>query len=208
MRRRISAGQVSLFGAPEAEVSGGSGEPVNAAQSGAETQALLDAAGGLPPEKRRCPHDGGTCHTTGGCAEGECYREEGGMSLTTPWPGYPRPGHDFEACPEAIPDHFNVELAAKARDIGIARVEAATDEWQEEALAVIRSVAQAKPTLTTDDVWRELGRDTELEGRAMGAAMRMAAKLGYVRRTDTTRKSERVACHRRDLRVWESLLCR
>jgi 8-oxo-dGTP diphosphatase len=35
----------------------------------------------------RCPHDGGKCHHE--CKPGECYREEGGMSLTTPHDGYP-----------------------------------------------------------------------------------------------------------------------
>lgn len=106
------------------------------------------------------------------------------------------------------PDRFDAELGARTRDVGIARVAASTDEWQEAAVAAIRVLAQSRVTLTTDDVWLSLGRDAELEGRAMGAAMRAAAKLGYVRRTDRTRKSERAACHRRDLRVWESLLCR
>ena len=44
--------------------------------------------------------------------------------------------------------------------------------------------------------------------QAMGAAMRSASALGLIRRTNHTRKSERVACHRRDLRVWVSLLWR
>lgn len=37
--------------------------------------------------KPRCPHDGGACHHN--CKPGECYREEQGMSLSTPWDGYP-----------------------------------------------------------------------------------------------------------------------
>lgn len=92
--------------------------------------------------------------------------------------------------------------------MGIARVEAATSEWQADALATIREIAQAQPALTTDDVWKQLNRDEVEEGRALGAAMRMAAMLGYIRKTDRTQKSVRVACHRRDVRVWESLLCR
>jgi len=40
---------------------------------------------------RRCPHDGGYCHHD--CDVGECFREAGGMSLSTPHPGYPLPGH-------------------------------------------------------------------------------------------------------------------
>lgn len=105
-------------------------------------------------------------------------------------------------------DVFDEELSERARDIGIARVEASTDEWQSEAVTTIREIATKQVSLTTDDVWAELGRDDDIEGRAMGAAMRMAAKLGYIRRTNTTQKSVRVACHRRDLRIWESLLCR
>jgi len=127
------------------------------------------------------------------------------MSLTTPHPGYPLPGHEpCDFCqlhhPPGECSGLIVERAGEPTDAFNAERSA------QEALAVIRSVAQAQSALTTDDIWRVLGRDAELEGRAMGAAMRMAAKLGYVRRTDTTRKSERVACHRRDLRVWESLL--
>jgi len=104
------------------------------------------------------------------------------------------------------PEKRDAEHGALARDLGIARVEAATEEWQEHAVATIRVLAGERSKLTTDDVWERLGRDAELEGRAMGAAMRTAAKLGYIRRTDRTTKSVRVACHRRDLRVWESLL--
>lgn len=100
----------------------------------------------------------------------------------------------------------DVEHAEAARDLGIARVGAATEEWQEQAVEAIRALARRQAELTTDDVWERLGRDADIEGRAMGAAMRTAAKLGYIRRTDRTHKSERVACHRRDLRVWESLL--
>jgi hypothetical protein len=95
---------------------------------------------------------------------------------------------------------------AQARDVAIERVARGSGEWQVDALAAIRSLAAAQPSLTTDDVWRTLGRDPDVEGRAMGAAMRAAAKLGLVRKTERTTKSHRVACHRRDLRVWRSLL--
>jgi hypothetical protein len=94
--------------------------------------------------------------------------------------------------------------SAQARDRGIDRAARASGEWQVDAIAAIRLVAASRSVLTTDDVWRALGRDPGVEGRAMGAAMRAAAKLGLVERTDRTRKSERVACHRRDLRLWHS----
>lgn len=105
-------------------------------------------------------------------------------------------------------DWQNKQAGAKARDRAIDRVERASGEWQVDALAAIRGVAAAQAELTTDDVWRALGRDPEVEGRAMGAAMRQAAKLGLIERTDRTVRSLRVACHRRDLRVWTSRIYR
>jgi hypothetical protein len=105
-------------------------------------------------------------------------------------------------------DWENPKAAARARDRSIDQVERGSGEWQVDALAAIRQVAAAQPELTTDDVWRALGRDPDVEGRAMGAAMRQAAKLGLIKRTDRTTKSARVACHRRDLRVWLSRICR
>ena len=104
-------------------------------------------------------------------------------------------------------DLFDRQHAAVLRDIGIDRVRTSTEEWQARALLVIKDLASLLDDFTTDDVWRFLGRGSE-EGRAMGAAMRTAAFRGWVERTDETRKSERVSCHRRDLRVWRSLLRR
>lgn len=102
----------------------------------------------------------------------------------------------------------NARAGAKARDRAIDQVERGSGEWQVEAITAIRNVAAAQPELTTDDVWRALGRDPEVEGRAMGAAMRSAAKLGLIERTDRTVRSVRVACHRRDLRIWKSRIYR
>jgi hypothetical protein len=103
-------------------------------------------------------------------------------------------------------DRQDKRESAQARDRGIERVARGSGEWQVDALATIRAVARLRQSFTTDDVWMALGRDPDVEGRAMGAAMRVAAKLGLVEKTDTTRKSVRVACHRRDLRVWKSLI--
>lgn len=101
-------------------------------------------------------------------------------------------------------DWENPKAGAVARDRAIDRVERGAGEWHVDALATIRKVAAEQPELTTDDVWRALGRDPDVEGRAMGAAMRQAAKLGLILKTDRTGRSARVACHRRDLRVWMS----
>ncbi len=103
-------------------------------------------------------------------------------------------------------DWENPKAGAAARDRAIEQVERGSGEWQLDAVVAIRKVAAVQPELTTDDVWRALGRDPAIEGRAMGAAMRYAAKIGLIQRTDRTTKSARVACHRRDLRVWVSKL--
>jgi hypothetical protein len=105
-----------------------------------------------------------------------------------------------------VPLDFDKRASAIARDAGIQKVERSTGEWQVDALAAIRAVAYGQPELTTDDIWKSLGRDAEIEGRAMGAAMRAAAKYRLVEKTPRTTKSHRVACHRRDLRVWKSLI--
>jgi hypothetical protein len=59
-------------------------------------------------EKKRCPHDGGACHHS--CVSDEdCFREQGLMSLTEPYPGYPLPGHNIHqriTCDEAL-DYLN-----------------------------------------------------------------------------------------------------
>ena len=97
--------------------------------------------------------------------------------------------------------------AEEARDEAISCVERGSEDWQPLATQAIRRIAAEQRELTTDDVWLAIGRDHDVEGRAMGAAMRAAASLGFIARTDRTVKSLRVVCHRRDLRVWVSLLC-
>ncbi len=70
------------------------------------------------PEKitKRCPHDGGYCHHT--CAYqvnhgGECFRESGGMNLTTPHEGFPLEGHTFPAPGKQTPTNY-AELEMRA----------------------------------------------------------------------------------------------
>jgi 8-oxo-dGTP diphosphatase len=64
-------------------------------------------------EKQRCPHDGGACHHD--CEPGECYREAGGMSLSSPHEGYPLPppgwvAFDLGGANVGVPDDHNVYL--------------------------------------------------------------------------------------------------
>jgi len=101
----------------------------------------------------------------------------------------------------------NRTAGEQAREDAIDQAErGAGEDWMMDALLATRIVARARPTFTTDEVWAVLGRDPSIEGRAMGAVLRHAAGAGLCRRTDTTRKSLRVICHRRDLRVWQSLI--
>ena len=100
--------------------------------------------------------------------------------------------------------------AEQARDEALARVERnASDDWKETVLHIIRDLAVAQDELTTDDVWQVLelrGIEATHEPRALGAVMRHAASLGMIERTDTTRRSVRVARHAGDVRVWRCLL--
>lgn len=106
-------------------------------------------------------------------------------------------------------DIFDASLGEQLRDQALAQVAASDPSWQETVLLLVRAVAREKPTLTTDDVWQALGgHDPSMEGRAMGAVMVTAAHQGVIVKTPMTLKSERAACHRRDLRVWKSLVYR
>jgi hypothetical protein len=93
----------------------------------------------------------------------------------------------------------------RLRDEAIARVEAASAEWQESAARVVRSLAATRAHLTTDDLWACPDLPRPREPRAMGAAMVRAARDGVLRRTDRSAESVRPECHRRFVRVWESL---
>lgn len=100
---------------------------------------------------------------------------------------------------------FDAAASAVARDEAISRVASGSSEWQQDALLAVHELCRRQPELTTDDLWRVLERPDDLEPRAAGAVMRRAVRAGLIERTDRTRKSARVACHRRDLRVWRSL---
>jgi hypothetical protein len=78
-----------------------------------------------------------------------------------------------------------------------------------EAVEAVRGLAVARPRFTTDDVWQALqalGGVTFPEPRAMGAVMRRAEREEYIRATEAHVLSKRKECHRRPLRVWESVI--
>lgn len=96
------------------------------------------------------------------------------------------------------------------REEAIARVrEHAPDEWKAAASLAIRFVAARQDEFTTDRVWAvlaERGVTAPAERRAMGAAMRDAAHLGWIAPTNRTEESSRSVCHRRPERIWRSLI--
>ncbi len=105
-------------------------------------------------------------------------------------------------------DLLDLAAAMAARDEAVTRVaEHADPDWVEQTLDVIYMLAVSQAELTTDDIWQTVGEVAAThEPRALGAVMRQAARLGYVRPTDRYTPSARPACHARPVRVWESLI--
>jgi hypothetical protein len=98
----------------------------------------------------------------------------------------------------------------RLRDHAIDLVEAhAGEDWLSCAARAIKILAQGRDKFTTDAVWALLdawGTLPPHEERAMGAAMRGAARDGIVWATPEHVLSSRPACHRRPIRVWQSRL--
>lgn len=58
-----------------------------------------------------------------------------------------------------------------------------------------------------DDVWNVLGGCNErIEGRALGAVILKAARMGLCRNTGTYQKSRLPVRHARPIPIWQSLL--
>ena len=103
----------------------------------------------------------------------------------------------------------NPKQGALLRELGIDASEFGNDEWVDLAEQVVYAVCKKSSQFTTDRVWfylEDAGRAFVREPRALGAAMRRAAKSGWCAATDRSVKSVRSVCHRRDLRVWKSLI--
>lgn len=94
-------------------------------------------------------------------------------------------------------------------DAALERVEAHADaEWKQAALEAVRLCARQMPEFTTDQIWKVLDRTDygTHEPRAMGAIMRQAVGLGWVKPTNQYRTSDRPECHKRPVKVWDSML--
>lgn len=105
-------------------------------------------------------------------------------------------------------DLFDSGAATEARDEAVARVSRGADaDWLAAVDAAARACAMSMDEFTTDDVWRRMPDDVDTnERRAMGPAMKSMEKAGVAVPMDKWILSARVACHRRPLRVWGSLL--
>jgi|SRR5215831_6636535 len=114
--------------------------------------------------------------------------------------------------PEGQTSFLNPEEGAKQRDHAIAQVEQnASLDWISSAARAIKLLAQGRDKFTTDAVWALLdawGTLPPHEERAMGAAMRSANRDGLIVATPEHVLSSRPACHRRPIRVWQSLIRR
>ncbi len=97
--------------------------------------------------------------------------------------------------------------AAREREKALDRLEVSNEGWIHHAVNVIHALCTGTGWFTSDDVWR-LVDYMPASNLALGAAMRKASKLKYCERTSETRPSHRIACHRRPVRVWRSLLWR
>lgn len=74
----------------------------------------------------------------------------------------------------------------------------------------IHALALHLSTLASDDVWVHVGAERMAQGNpsALGAAFRIAARLGYIRLQPERKDSQRPSMHRKPLRIWESRICR
>ena len=105
--------------------------------------------------------------------------------------------------------NFDTYLAEMERDRAItAAGEAADEAWRNAALQAVGEIARSVPEFTTDDVFERLSRlpVRTHEARAMGAVMRLAARLGWCSVTERFVKSDRVSRHRAPIQVWQSHL--
>lgn len=123
-----------------------------------------------------------------------------------PSPATPLQGSLFDGLPASPREHGEA-----LRERAIAQVEQnANEAWKKAALEGVTGLASRLATFTTDHVWAWMRLKhpalTTPEARAMGAVMVKAASEGIVVATKEWELSTRPECHRRPVRVWESLI--
>lgn len=106
---------------------------------------------------------------------------------------------------EQLGMEFDKPKAEAAREVALDQTGKAADrDWFHRAVEAVHTVARARATFTTDDLWAHV--EMPREPRAMGAVMRVARLAKWCEASDRTVKSARVKCHARPLRIWNSLL--
>lgn len=89
------------------------------------------------------------------------------------------------------------------RERAIEQVARSSAHWRDtEALPFIRRYLEQHPTLFVDDLWRA-GLPEPHDRKALGPALREAARLGWMRQTDQSRVSTGNSNRKP---VWKSLL--
>ena len=137
----------------------------------------------------------------------QAYFDFDGHHRTAPSARTTDPETNHTAASRVAPNSdFSADQGALARDAAIDRVEAnAMIAWKDAALTAVKHAAQNRREFTTDQIWALIPRDVGThEPRALGAVMRIAAKMGWIEPTDRHLASCKVAAHRRPMRVWRS----
>lgn len=113
-------------------------------------------------------------------------------------------GHRTQHPHKTTMNLLDLIAATEARDEALRRVASATDpSWATDIQNIILSLAT--DTFTTDDVWQaasDANLDVPHEPRALGAILHRLARQQMIVATDRYIPSQRVACHRRPIRVW------
>jgi hypothetical protein len=92
-------------------------------------------------------------------------------------------------------------VAERAATEGIDRVEATNARWVESTARLIADLASQGREFTADKVW-PLVPTPPTNPSAMGAAFRLAAARGWIKRAPGFRTSLRPQTHLRPLRLW------
>ena len=107
-----------------------------------------------------------------------------------------------------MPDHTPLDPveARQRQEEGITAADrGASIAFKDAAQLAIMQAALAHETFIVDQVWQYMPA-RPLEGRAMGAAMRQAAREGMIQATGEWSSSDQPQCHRNPRQVWRSLL--
>lgn len=95
--------------------------------------------------------------------------------------------------------------AQAARDAALEQVEEHADpEWKTQALDAVFRTALQLSEFISDDVWSVGRLESTREDRALGPVFLVAARKGWIEKTDRVRPSKR--SHLSGKTVWKSLL--